>query len=260
MINPEQQEWSLQKFFDHYTQLIESKHPFSFVRWGDGELAVATGQPVGEQSLVFQNKEWVFKEGGRTKLGDALQESLTLQGPDNHYGLPCRCCASQTEHMALIPIITNSPVAPNTVFGNANYARFIDWISTLDTKGITVSLVVNYLGQGKEYPFAVNKFCPVPSDCITQFEQNGYRLIEGVREFASSFSGHFVMVAAGPMSEVFITEMWKANPRNIYFDIGSSLDVYTKAGVLDISRPHQDPKNHYASVECRMTGPFNRPY
>jgi len=62
------------------------------------------------------------------------------------------------------------------------------------------------------------------------------------------------------MSEVFITEMWKANPNNIYFDVGSSLDIYTKHGVLDISRPHQDPNNQYAKTECRMVGPFNRPY
>jgi hypothetical protein len=262
MINESQQSWTLQQFFDHYTKLIESKHPFSFVRWGDGELAVAAGHPVGEQSLVNQNKEWVFKEGGRTKLGDALVESLKLQGPDNHYGLPCRCCASQSEHTALIPLITESPVAPNTIFGNANYARFIEWAKTLNDKGISVSLVVNHLAQDNldKYPFRVNKFCPVPSNCIQEFEKNGDRLVEGVFEFAESFSGHFVMVAAGPMSEVFITEMWKANPRNIYFDVGSSLDVYTKAGVLDISRPHHDPNNHYAHVECRMTGPFARPY
>lgn len=259
MINENQQEWTLKQFFDHYTQMIEAKKPFSFVRWGDGELAVALGHPVGEQSLVNQNQEWVFKEGGRTKLGDALQQSLQLQGPDNHYGIPCRCCAAQWEHEALLPYLKDSPVAPNTVFGNAAYHWFIDWIKTLDQKGITVSLVVNHLGQGKEYPFHVSKFCPVPSNCIEEFERNGDRLVEGVKEFANSFSGHFVMVAAGPMSEVFISEMWKANPNNIYFDVGSSLDVYTKAGVLDISRPHQDPNNHYAKVECRMSGPFARP-
>lgn len=262
MINVEQQSWTLQQFFDYYTKLIESKHPFSFVRWGDGEIAVMDGQAVGKQSLVFKNSEWVFEEGGQTKLGQALRESINLQGPDNHYGLPCRCCASMSEHMRLIPDITLSPVAPNTIFGNANYQRFIDWIHTLDTKGITVSLVANYLAQGnlEKYPFKIKRFHPVPSNCITEFEEHGDRLIESVKDFASLMHGHFVMVAAGPMSEVFITEMWKANPNNIYFDVGSSLDVYTKAGVLDISRPHQDPNNHYAHVECRMTGPFARPY
>jgi hypothetical protein len=259
MINQDQQSWSLQQFFDHYTKLIEGKKPFSFVRWGDGEIAVALGQPVGEQSLVNQNKEWVFKDGGKTKLGDALRDSMQLQGKDNHYGVPCRCCAAQWEHETVVNAIHESPIAPNTIFGNANYQRFIDWCHTLDKKGITVSLVANYLGQDKEYPFKVSKFHPVPSNCIEEFEKNGDRLVSDVKDFAKSISGHFIMVAAGPMSEVFITEMWKANPNNIYFDIGSSLDVYTKAGVLDISRPHQDPNNHYAKVECRITGPFNRP-
>jgi hypothetical protein len=261
MINQDQQNWSLKQFFDHYTQMIEAKKPFSFVRWGDGELAVAMGHPVGEQSLVNQNQEWVFKEGGRTKLGDALQESLKLQGPDNHYGIPCRCCAAQWEHEALLPHLTNSPVAPNTVFGNAAYKWFIDWCGTLDEKGITVSLVANYLGMANrdKYPFKVSRFHPVPSNCIQEFEKDGDKLIEDVIDYAKTMTGHFVMVAAGPMSEVFITEMWKANPHNIYFDVGSSLDVYTKFGVLKGSRPHHDPDNQYAKVECRMSGNFNRP-
>lgn len=260
MIHEERMNWTLKEHFDFYTNLIESKHPFSFVRWGDGELAVAMGQPVGEQSLVNQNQEWVFKEGGRTKLGDALNKSLELQGPENHYGIPCRCCASMSEHMALIPTIQASPIAPNTVFGNANYSRFLEWIKTLDEKGIKVSLVVNHKGQENidKYPFTVEQFFGVPDNCIIEFEKNGDMLVEQLSEWSRNIDSHFVMVAAGPMSEVFITEMWKANPNNIYFDIGSSLDIYTKNGFH--SRPHHDLDNHYAQVECRMSGPFNRPY
>lgn len=261
MINVDQQNWTLRQFFDHYTKMIEGGKPFSFVRWGDGEIAVALGHPVGEQSLVNQNREWVFKDGGKTKLGEALRESLKLQGPDNHYGIPCRCCASKQEHEVMVNSITNSPVAPNTIFGNAAYKWFIDWIKTLDEKDITVSLMVNYLGQQNidKYPFKINKFYAVPSNCIEEFEKNGEKLLDDVRHFANSINNNFVMVASGPMSEPFITEMWKSNPNNIYFDVGSSLDVYTKFGILNISRPHHDPNNYYASVECRMSGPFNRP-
>lgn len=261
MLNPEQQEWSLRQFFDHYTKKIENKEPFAFVRWGDGEIAVALGHAVGEQSLVNQNQEWVFKSGGETKLGNALRSSLEVQGPDVHYGIPCRCCAAQWEHEIMANNVPNSPIVPNTIFGNAAYHWFIDWIKTLDSKGVTVSLVANYLGMANidKYPFKVSRFHPAPSNCIEEFEKDGDKLVEDVENFAKSINGHFVMVAAGPMSEVFITKMWQANPRNIYFDVGSSLDVYTKAGVLNGSRPHHDPNNHYAKVECRISGPFNRP-
>lgn len=261
MINVDQQNWSLKQFFDHYTKMIEDGKPFTFVRWGDGEIAVALGHPVGEQSLVNQNKEWVFKQGGPTKLGEALRESLKLQGPDNHYGIPCRCCAAQWEHEVMVNSVVESPLAPNTVFGNAAYFWFQDWIKTLDKKGVKVSLVVNELAENNldKYPFHVQNVRFVPGDCINQFEQNDQELISGVKHFAEQFNGHFVMVAAGPMSEVFITEMWKANPNNIYFDVGSSLDNFTKAGVLTHSRPHHDPNNQYAKIECRMNGPFNRP-
>jgi hypothetical protein len=261
MINVDQQDWSLKQFFDHYTKMIEDGKPFSFVRWGDGEIAVALGHPVGEQSLVNQNKEWVFKDGGKTKLGEALRESLKLQGPDNHYGIPCRCCAAQWEHEVMTNSITESPVAPNTVFGNAAYFWFQDWIKTLDEKGVKVSLVVNELAKNNldKYPFKIQNITYAPSNCIEEFEKGGDTLIEDVKRFASDINGHFVMVAAGPMSEVFIPEMWKANPNNIYFDVGSSLDNFTKAGVLTHSRPHHDPNNHYAKIECRMNGPFARP-
>jgi hypothetical protein len=262
MLNVDQQDWTLRQFFGHYTKMIEDGKPFSFVRWGDGEIAVALGHSVGEQSLVNKNKEWVFKQGGKTKLGEALRESLKLQGPDNHYGIPCRCCAVKWEHDTMVNSVPDSPVVPNTIFGNAAYHWFIDWIKTLDDKNINVCLVANYLGQQNidKYPFKVKNFFASPSNCIEEFEVNGDKLVEDIRKFAVEVgNGNFVMVAAGPMSEVFITEMWKANSNNIYFDVGSSLDVYTKHGVLDISRPHHDPNNHYAKVECRLNGPFNRP-
>lgn len=262
MLNQEQQSWPLKEFFNHYTKLIEAGKPFTFVRWGDGEIAVLDGLPMHKDGLINTNKEWSFDNGGKTKLGEAMKDSLSLQGPDHHYGTPCRCCATLSEHMRLLPSLEESPVVPNTIFGNANYSRFIEWIKTLDDKGITVSLLINYLGEQNldKFPFKVNKFYGAPSNCIQIFDTDGDRLLVEVSEFAKTMNNNVVFVSAGPMSEPFIKAMWLANPNNIYFDVGSSLDVYTKAGILNGSRPHHDPNNHYAKVECRMTGPFARPY
>jgi hypothetical protein len=36
------------------------------------------------------------------------------------------------------------------------------------------------------------------------------------------------LVSAGPLSEVFIHQLYLSNPNNIYIDVGSSIDVFTK--------------------------------
>lgn len=245
-------EKSFKEYFDYYTQLIESGKPFTFTRWGDGEILIMDGQKVGTDSLVHQNGEWNSLSGGETKLGKALWDAFNDQAPEKHLGLCCRCCNPDYFYHYLLPKATKSPVAPVSLFIQANYRHFLPWLSSLDSKGIQVSLVANHMAGSRlnNYPFKINNFHPTPDNCIEVFEQKGDELIEGVRNFAKTFNGQLVFVSSGPLSEIYINEMWKANPTNQYIDVGSALDQFTKDG--KVTRPYQDPRHPHFNVQCRM--------
>jgi hypothetical protein len=245
-------EKSFKEYLDYYTNLMESDHPFTYTRWGDGEIAILDGSPIGEQYLVWQNREWKFPQGGESRLGRDLAEVLKVQGPDIHFGLPCRCCSGDYYYNRLIHGITESPIGPVSLFINNNYKYFLQWLTTLNGKGKSVSLLVNHMAGDKldKFPFKVQHFWPAPDHCVEVYEEKKEELLASVREFANSMTKNLVFVSAGPLSEVFILEMWKANPTNQYVDVGSALDQFTKNGM--VTRPYHDPRHPYSQVQCRM--------
>ena len=50
-------------------------------------------------------------------------------------------------------------------------------------------------------------------------------------------------VSAGPVSEILIDRMYKANPNNQYIDVGSSLDEFTHGRM---TRPYMDLNSQYS--------------
>ena len=75
MLNPEQQDWPLRQFFDHYTQKIERKEPFAFVRWGDGEMLFDhfTRTRAIRRSIIEIGQDSATPDFGRQTKDDPVQ-------------------------------------------------------------------------------------------------------------------------------------------------------------------------------------------
>ena len=49
-----------------------------------------------------------------------------------------------------------------------------------------------------------------------------------MKEFGKKYTNTLFLISAGPLSEVFIHKLYLSNPNNIYIDVGSSIDMFTK--------------------------------
>jgi len=67
-------------------------------------------------------------------------------------------------------------------------------------------------------------FVPIPGNCVAFWEKERDRMRGRLDLEASTRLGAIFLVAAGPLSEILIHELWQVNPRNAYLDIGSTLD------------------------------------
>ena len=65
--------------------------------------------------------------------------------------------------------------------------------------------------------------------------------------YANSRNNELICFAAGPLSKIWIPLCMDVNPSNIYLDIGSAMDYYTKG--LDDRRPYTIPGSSF-SREC----------
>jgi hypothetical protein len=52
--------------------------------------------------------------------------------------------------------------------------------------------------------------------------------INNVKKLAKKYYKELFLVSAGPLAKIFIHAMYLTNPENIYCDIGSALDLFTK--------------------------------
>lgn len=55
------------------------------------------------------------------------------------------------------------------------------------------------------------------------------------------------IISLGPVAKIFAHQMWLANPKNMYIDVGSAVDGYVKGRN---SRPYADPNSPYSKKIC----------
>jgi hypothetical protein len=49
-----------------------------------------------------------------------------------------------------------------------------------------------------------------------------------MKELGKKYTNTIFFISAGPLTEVFIHQLYLSNPINTYIDVGSSIDVFTK--------------------------------
>jgi hypothetical protein len=127
------------------------------------------------------------------------------------------------------------------VFCNSNWKRFTDFLKSYN-KGFYLITT----GTKKcEFPikerFYVDKFLVNNWDNVWEGETN--RILEYVKDKTNEV----ICFASGPMTKIWIPKCMELNPNNIYLDIGSVLDYYTKG--TEHARPYTNLNTHY-SREC----------
>ena len=73
---------------------------------------------------------------------------------------------------------------------------------------------------------------------------------QGLLSFIEGKKGELFLFSAGPLSKVWIPMCMKANPSNMYVDVGGALDIFTK-GVS--SRFYTNEGHEFAKQWCMFS-------
>ena len=224
--------------FIFFTEKIKSGEPFAYARYADGEVALMKGVSVGVQSQAFQVDRWLAPDQ-LTKVGKGLLESIT-HTEDNYYYAISAHSDNIGDYEFLKSHLKTDKLTFANLWINANYQKMKEFYSTLDK---SVYVICNHEARPERFPFKVNEIFPFPDNCILYWEEHGEDYITQLLDYTSQLSGETIFVSAGPVSEILIDTMYKANPNNQYIDVGSSLGEYIHGYK---TRPYMDENSQYS--------------
>ena len=224
--------------FIFFTDKIKSGEPFAYARYADGEVALMKGVSVGVQSQAFQVDRWLAPDQ-LTNVGKGLLESIT-HTEDNYYYAISAHSDNIGDYEFLKSHLKTDKLTFANLWINANYQKMKEFYSTLDK---SVYVICNHEARAERFPFKVNEIFPFPDNCILYWEEHGEDYITQLLDYTSQLSGETIFISAGPVSEILIDKMYKANPNNQYIDVGSSLGEYIHGYK---TRPYMDESSQYS--------------
>ncbi|MBX7490434.1 hypothetical protein [Helicobacter turcicus] len=232
----------LDKEFDKIWNKIENKENFVLLRYGDGERGIMCGKKFIAQE-GWQSPSYV------SKLGEALLSTLILEDEKVFYGISCPCC-DPSSYYWYSTRIKNKNITFANFFVNANYKKFKEKFSTLHTDAI---LIANHRAKNRKIgDLNILKHYEVGDDCIAFWENDAQKMLEQIKKDFGHRNDLLYVVAAGPMSEPIIVDLYKNNPNNCYIDFGSAIDIYI---YIYHTRPYMDATSDYAKRICAMYDP-----
>ena len=224
--------------FIFFTDKIKSGEPFAYARYADGEVALMKGVSVGVQSQAFQVDRWLAPDQ-LTKVGEGLLDSIK-HTEDNYYYAISAHSDNIGDYEFLKSHLKTDKLTFANLWINANYQKMKEFYSTLDK---SVYVICNHEAKAERFPFKINEIFPFPDNCILYWEEHGEDYITQLLDYTSQLSGETIFVSAGPVSEILIDKMYKANPNNQYIDVGSSLGEYIHGYK---TRPYMDESSQYS--------------
>lgn len=207
------------------SMMSDSRGGFAFARYGDGEANIMNGiayNPV--QAVHIDNFSYA---GGDSLLRTYLRKTIKgMRGRRFYYGF--------SQYPGLDKYIQEVDQTKDKIFsafvprdGNYEKTRLLLQELIEAEYGEIFLLCSQEALPNSRLPWAkvVIRF---PGRCVEWFDVHGENILEEMRTLAKSVNRHLFLVATGPSAPVVIYEMFKANPRNRYVDLGSSLDEFVK--------------------------------
>lgn len=202
--------------------MIRQSSGFALARFADGEASVLKNLTVG-------NKDgWLYETDENLIFRADLRKALLCRDPGYYYGISCTCCDKENHDYLLGMLRTDlDQVTYSNLWVNANYSTFKElFAETVRASRKEVVLITGKKADVRALAgtFEVKAFLPIPGNCVTYWETHREDLRARLDLHASTRNDAVFLVAAGPLSEILIHELWQVNPRNTYLDIGSTLD------------------------------------
>ena len=225
-----------------FISLISCKIPFSFSRFGDGEASIMKGNKV---VAIADKWRWELKN---QKIREGLIESSNICTNYNNYiGIPCKNWINVSKTILSYSNCSSSKfMSYATVFINNNFYIFKNWLINFinNSNRWKIILVANSkINLNISWAY---KFYNIPDHIVEIWDQFRIDLLSKLSEEAKK-SDLIFFISAGPAANIIVSYLTKINNKNIYIDLGSSIEFITKGYS---TRPYSDKKSKYATQKC----------
>lgn len=233
------------KDFEFFTNLILSDTNFAYARYADGEVALMNGKGIGEGSQAYNVDNWCAPNTV-TKAGKELLESLSHTEDNYYYAISSNTDWISDHDFLKRHIKNHNNITFANLWINANYIKMKAFYHNLKKE---VYLICNKKARKESFPFPVTEIFPFPNNCVEYWEQYGEDYASQLIDYVSQVQNKTFFVSCGPISEIIIHRLYKANPHNQYIDVGSSVDEFVHGYK---TRPYMDPNSKYAKEISRF--------
>ena len=238
----------IKKFNEFFTK----RKNFSFSRFSDGELFILQNKEL-QLSGDFWKLEDKKYEGTYTSeerksfipsehsdFRNHLIESYIYDNEDYYRGISCRCCVGEDNYASgLFYLQANEIEFQKVITGNKNNLTWANLFINYNYKyymenilpkflNYDVYIIVNENAELNMLPFYGNikEVFRIGSNCLI----NNLNLKDEIPHYINKnkIKNSLFLFSASSLSNVVIHHCYLANPENIYFDIGSTLNPLMK--------------------------------
>jgi len=221
---------------------IKSGTPFGLIRPSDGEYSIL------KDETLTNCDNWTFEKGG--KLREQLLEAVKTVDPNLYIGIPCNTCnkpwnCTQKIYDDFLNTY-NVPLQQRTyanLVGNSNWKPFTDFMKSYTKRfyHITSGTAPSTLPIKERFT--------IDSKLVNNWNTQGESETQRLMSFIKNKKDELICFSAGPLSKIWIPMCMKANPDNMYMDVGASLDIFTKGST---NRFYTNPNHEFSKEACRF--------
>ena len=218
---------------------------FSLVRFGDGELFILSNKKYHElDSWNFSGEKIEGTDQIQAYMKDAFQ--LAVEG-GIYLGLPIFFCTEgSTSPLGIrvggggnpmfynpyrdtvLPDLPLKQIVHSWQWGNLNYPRLIDLLNQIANIGKKCIVIFGEDlkdGMLKRQPKWIWGALTVPANGYVWLEADPSGIVASATELAKSAEDAVFIFSAGPITNVLIPAMTRANNKNSYIDVGGALTM-----------------------------------
>ena len=223
--------------FNYFLDKIRNNIAFALIRPADGEYHIL------QNNTLTNIDNWTFIQNG--KLHNDLNNAIHLSSKKNCYvGIPCGCCNLNMgkwyiETFKLHPLYTTFA----NVFVNKNWKN---WINFLINEKIPFTFIGPY---NLPNTFLVQNYINIPLYLVNEWDSKGDEYLSNILNEVTKCKNRLFLFSGGPISKILVSQAWNKHPYNIYLDVGSSLDNFTKGSS---NREYSIEESPLSKVECKF--------
>ncbi len=188
---------------------------FAFSKYADGEWAAMLNLPLDNREFKNENSfETSRKE---------LIESFRFKHPNYFVGISCECC--QGENHFRMKEFSTQPIENLTyanLFVNSNYPIYKQ-LFLPEYEKRDVHLVCNKLSKIENLPFVPEETYFVGYNAWVE----DHDLIKKIQD--KNLSDKLFLFCCGPFGNLLAHQLFSSNQKNIYLDIGSTLNPWLQS-------------------------------